>query len=178
MAGTVSPWRPRILGGRSVILVTIGSLFPFDRLIRAVDELAPSWPNEEFFAQIGDGEYEPTNMRFSRMLSAKAFAEAVKSARLIIAHAGMGSVITAMEANKPIVILPRKMEFDEHTTDHQMATARWLIGRRGVYVALADENLRDVIDEALSIDMSSEGQLPSSAPIEFLTKIKDYIERI
>ena len=166
------------MGGRSVILITIGSLFPFDRLIRVVDALAPSWPQEAFFAQIGDGEYEPANMKFSRMLSANAFAEAVKSARLIIAHAGMGSVITAMEANKPIVILPRKMEFDEHTTDHQMATARWLTGRRGVYVALEDSHLRSVIDEALSIDMGREGQLPPSAPTEFLTKIRDYIEGI
>jgi UDP-N-acetylglucosamine transferase subunit ALG13 len=159
-----------------LILVTIGSLFPFDRLIRVVDALAPSWPNEDCLAQIGDGRYEPVHMRFSRMLSAKEFADAVKQSRLIIAHAGMGSVITAMEAGKPIVILPRKMEFEEHTTDHQMATARWLTGRPGVYVALDDADLGRVVEEALSVDLAGKGELSSSAPVEFLTKIRDYIE--
>jgi UDP-N-acetylglucosamine transferase subunit ALG13 len=159
-----------------VILVTIGSLFPFDRLIRVVDDLARSWPNVDCFAQIGDGKYEPTHMRFSRMLSASEFAGAVKSSRLIIAHAGMGSVITAMEANKPIVILPRRMEFEEHTTDHQMATARWLTGRRGVFVALEDADLGRVVDEALSMDISGRGELSSSAPDEFLIKIRNYIQ--
>jgi UDP-N-acetylglucosamine transferase subunit ALG13 len=161
-----------------VILVTIGSLFPFDRLIRLVDELATSWPKEDCFAQIGDGKYEPAHMRFARMLSASEFADAVRTSRLIIAHAGMGSVITAMEANKPIVILPRRMEFEEHTTDHQMATARWLSGRRGVYVALDDADLGRAIDEALGMNIAGQDELSSSAPVEFLTKIRNYIEGI
>jgi UDP-N-acetylglucosamine transferase subunit ALG13 len=161
-----------------VILVTIGSVMPFDRLIRVVDQLAPSWPDDKCFAQIGDGKYEPVNMRFSRMLGTREFAEAVKASRLIIAHAGMGSVITAMEANKPIVILPRKMEFEEHTTDHQMATARWLSGRRGVYVAFEEADLSRAVADALSAGVSDKGELPSSAPAEFLTKIRNYIEGV
>lgn len=161
-----------------MIFVTIGSLFPFDRLIKTIDDLVPAWPEEQFLAQIGEGTYEPKNMRFLRMLTATEFNDAVKSSRLIVAHAGMGSVITAMETNIPIVIVPRRMEFDEHTTDHQMATARWLAGRKGVYVVLEDASIRDVIDQALSDGAAAGGGMQPSAPTAFLDKIRNYIESV
>ena len=53
--------RPGVLGGGAVIFVTIGSMFPFDRLIRAMDAWAAAQPERrvELLAQIGDGGYEP-----------------------------------------------------------------------------------------------------------------------
>ena len=42
-----------LLGRRALIFVTIGSLFPFDRLIRLMDELAPRWPGEDVFRPDG-----------------------------------------------------------------------------------------------------------------------------
>ena len=159
-----------------MIFVTIGSLFPFDRLIRAVDELAPTWPQETFFAQIGHGAYEPRNMRFSRLLDAATFRRTLDGSRLMVAHAGMGSVISAMEINRPVVVLPRRMEFGEHTTDHQMATARWLAGKPGIYVALEDVSLRDTIEQALSANRREQA-ISAAAPTPFLEKIRDFIDR-
>jgi UDP-N-acetylglucosamine transferase subunit ALG13 len=159
-----------------MIFTTIGSVLPFDRLVRAVDGLVQDWPDEEFFTQIGDGKYEPVNMPFARMLDVGAFGKMVRSARLIVAHAGMGSVITAMETNTPIVILPRKVEQREHTTDHQMATARWLTGRPGIYVALEEAELGAAIKNALSVDLSDAQELPRFAPEAFLGKIRAYLD--
>lgn len=163
------------MGRRPVILVTIGSLFPFDRLIRVMDGLAPTWPEHEFLAQIGEGTYEPVNMPFKRMITAGEFGRAVRSARLIVAHAGMGSVIAAMESSVPIVILPRRMEHGEHTTDHQMATARWLDGKSGITVVFDDADLAPAITRALSADAKA-GGLPTTAPDAFIAKIKSFIE--
>lgn len=157
-----------------MIFVTIGSLFPFDRLVRLMDQLAPSFPNEIFFAQIADGSYEPQNMPFARMLSRREFAAKVDEAKVIVAHAGMGSVISAMENKKPIVILPRIYDAGEHTTDHQMATARWLNGRPGIYVAMSDEELKPTIERALSAGQGDPGMSPN-APVEFLNRIRAYI---
>jgi UDP-N-acetylglucosamine transferase subunit ALG13 len=157
-----------------VIFVTIGSLFPFDRLIRVMDGLAPAWPDETFIAQIGRGTYEPQNMQFARLLAAKTFIEHVKSSKLIVAHAGMGSVLSAMECKRPIVILPRIMELGEHTTDHQMATARWLSSKEGIYVAMNDSDLKAMIDRALSAPATQEA-IPATAPAPFLQKIRSFI---
>ena len=47
-----------------MIFVTIGSMFPFDRLIRVMDGWAAANPGVETLAQIGDGAYEPAHMRW------------------------------------------------------------------------------------------------------------------
>jgi UDP-N-acetylglucosamine transferase subunit ALG13 len=160
-----------------VIFVTIGSMFPFDRLIRLVDELAPGWPQESFFAQVGESTIEPANMPFEKVLSARAFGEKVRSARLIVAHAGMGSVISAMEARKPIAVLPRLAVHGEVTTDHQLATARWLKGKPGVHVAMEEAELKGAIDAALAAPADQEGMSPS-APAPFLQKIRNFITEV
>jgi UDP-N-acetylglucosamine transferase subunit ALG13 len=159
-----------------MIFVTIGSLFPFDRLIRLMDDLAPRWPSEVFFAQTGDGSYQPRNMDFARSLPAPVFAEKLRESRLLVAHAGMGTVISALEARRPVVVLPRDMSLFEHTTDHQMATARWLSGKRGIHVAMDEAALPGAIDEALASGGTEEG-VSTSAPPEFLAKIRQFIEQ-
>jgi len=132
-----------------MIFATVGSLFPFDRLVRLVDEIAPTMPDEHFFAQIFDGEYEPVNIPYARLLTRREFTEKMQSAKVIVAHAGMGSVISAMEMGKPVVLVPRVFEWGEHTTDHQMATARWLEGRPGIFVCMRDGDVRTTIAGAL-----------------------------
>jgi UDP-N-acetylglucosamine transferase subunit ALG13 len=156
-----------------VIFVTTGSLFPFDRLIRIVDELASTMPDQPFFAQIGDGAYLPTNMPYVRILARDEFTTKFTAAEVIVAHAGMGSVISAMEIGKPIVLVPRVTEWGEHNTDHQMATARWLQGHPGIYVCMQDSDLPAAIAAARA--SAQGGQMSREAPEPFTRKIRDFI---
>lgn len=157
-----------------MIFVTIGSMFPFDRLIRVMDGWAAANPGVETLAQIGDGAYEPVHMRWVRRLDQAAFARTVAGAWLIVAHAGMGSVITADEFGKPIVILPRLQDRGEHTTDHQVATANWLRARPGIHVADRDEDLGPRIAEALAADAPAPRFAPTAGP-EFIARIRQCI---
>ncbi|CAN5650684.1 N/A [soil metagenome] len=164
-----------------MIFVTIGSMFPFDRLIRVMDawahenaapvNAAPGAEPPAILAQIGNGAYEPAHMPWTRRLDQAAFAETVRAARLVVAHAGMGSVITAGQLGRPIVLLPRRREWGEHTTDHQIATADWLRGKPGVFVADEDADLGPRIAEALA---AGRGQpvLPAHAPAAFIARIR------
>ena len=43
--------------------------------------------------------------------------------QVVIAHDEMGSIITALEMGKPIVVMPRRAELGEHRNDHQVAAA-------------------------------------------------------
>jgi UDP-N-acetylglucosamine transferase subunit ALG13 len=135
-----------------VIFVTVGSMFPFDRLIRRMDEWAASAGRSDVFAQIGDGRYEPAHMRFVRRLSQAEFGTTVAEAELIVAHAGMGTVITAGRAGRPMVLLPRIEAQGEHTTDHQIATANWLRTKPGIHVADTDADLSSAIAAGLTAD--------------------------
>ena len=57
------------------------------------------------------------------------------AAELVVAHAGIGSVVTAGEHGKPIVLLPRRARLGEHRNDHQRDTVAHLAGRPGIFVA-------------------------------------------
>lgn len=132
-----------------MIFVTIGSIFPFDRMIRAMDAWAAAeGAGEEVLAQIGAGRFEPAHMRWVRRLDRRAYGEAMRGARLIVAHAGVGSVVTAGELGKPIVVMPRRAALGEHTSDHQVETVSWLRGKPGLVVADGEADLPGCIAAA------------------------------
>ncbi len=130
-----------------MIFVTVGGQMPFDRLIRAVDEWAESrGRGDEVFAQIAGGEHTPRSCEWVRLLSAAEFREKVESATAIVAHAGMGSILTALEAGKPILVLPRRGDLRETRNDHQIATARALSERGQVHIAMDESELPARLD--------------------------------
>jgi UDP-N-acetylglucosamine transferase subunit ALG13 len=159
-----------------MIFVTVGSMFPFDRLVSAIDDVAPNFSGQNFMAQIGAGRYSPRNIRFVRSLDSTSFARTVEEARLIVAHAGMGSIITALQARKPIVVMPRDQGLGEVTSDHQFATARRLQGKPGVFVAMRELDLVDCLAEALNVKVNPEPVLSPS--LELLTsRLRSFIDR-
>lgn len=159
-----------------MIFVTIGSMFPFDRLIQWMDAWTAAHQGEDVFAQIGEGDYEPSHMAFARMLPPREFERRVREAEVFVAHAGMGSVLTALEMGRSLVLVPRLHALREHTTDHQLHTAAWLRDRPGIQVAESPEAL----DQAIARDRERRANAPgdrisSRAPEAFTEKIRDYI---
>ena len=107
-----------------MIFLTIGTLHPFDRLVKTVDTLAGSGRiTEQIVGQIGYGDYQPKHMQACQVLEKEAFDEHMKKASLIISHAGMGSIITAITLQKPMIVMPRLKKYHEHVNDHQLDTA-------------------------------------------------------
>jgi UDP-N-acetylglucosamine transferase subunit ALG13 len=110
-------------------------------------------------------------MKFVRMLAPDAFGAMVKDAEIVVAHAGMGSAIQSAETGTPVVLLPRLAERREHTTDHQLHTARWLKERPGIFVAMDEGELDARIVEARSARRSG-ATLGKTAPAEFTARIR------
>ena len=123
-----------ILGKRPMILLTVGTQLPFDRLVKAVDEIAPSL-NEEIFGQIGKEGYRPKNLEYCEEMAPREFERRLGLARVILSHAGIGTMLTARRIGKPIILFPRQAKFGEHRNDHQIATSKQMEGRPGIYVA-------------------------------------------
>ncbi|MEO6436727.1 MAG: glycosyltransferase [Tepidisphaeraceae bacterium] len=125
-----------------MIFVTVGTQLPFDRLTRAIDEWAGlHGRGEEVFAQVGPTEWRPKHMRWSPFITAEEFARRTREARVIVAHAGMGSIITALELGKPILVMPRRASLGEHRNEHQMATASHFQALGRIAVALDEQEL-------------------------------------
>ena len=64
---------------------------------------------------------------------------------MVIAHAGMGTILSALKQDKPIIVVPRLASLKEHRNDHQMATAMRMDELGYVYVAYDKKQLRDLL---------------------------------
>lgn len=150
-------------------------MFPFDRMIRMMDIWASQHPSEDIFAQIGAGDYKPQQMRWQRIIAPDEYKKVVEGCRLMVAHAGTGSVFTASEYKKPIVLIPRRAAQKEHTTDHQLDTAKWLEDKPGIFVAWTEADLPVQIERASKSANMHQSQIPVSAPQPFLDRIRDFL---
>lgn len=158
-----------------MIFVTIGSMFPFDRMIRAMDAWAESeGRGEDVLAQIGEGRFEPRHMRWVRRLDRGAYTEAMAGSRLIVAHAGVGSVVSAGELGKPIVVMPRRAALGEHTSDHQVETVSWLRGKPGLLVADGEADLPGCIAAASAAAVAG-GRLSTTADSGLIERLRRFI---
>jgi len=130
-----------------MIFVTVGAQMPFDRLVRAVDAWAARCGNGGVFAQIGRGGYRPAHLRYVEFLEPRAFWTTFTNASAIVAHAGMGTIISALELGKPILVMPRRGDLAETRNDHQLATAQRFRELGLVEVAFHESELPDRLDQ-------------------------------
>lgn len=145
-----------------MILVTVGTQVPFERLLQYIDSwLANKDEKVEVIAQIGNSSFKSTNFETFQSLQPAEFELLVDQCDLIVSHAGMGSILTALRVKKPIIIFPRKADLGEHRNDHQLATCRSFEETYGVYVARTEDELISLLEsketlESGHLDESSE----------------------
>lgn len=156
-----------------MILVTVGMQLGFDRLIEAVDRLAPSL-EMEVIAQTGMGTYAPEHMTARQRIAPEEFEQLVSQSKLIVSHAGIGTVLTAMRFSKPIVLFPRRLDHGEHRNDHQVATVKNLDGRPGLLVAYEESDLEPKIAEGLQMETAGRSASPTATMLQ--SAISRYIE--
>ncbi|WP_165871404.1 glycosyltransferase [Flaviaesturariibacter flavus] len=158
-----------------MIFVTVGSQLPFDRFIRAVDEIAPLLSGKEIIAQVFGMKYQPRNIQTLDYIAPAEFRDYVQSAELIVSHAGTGTILSVSELKKPLIVFPRSGRLRETRSDHQMATCRMLEKTCGLQVAYNEEELARKIQDFL------ENKLPVMDPIspfasdELIASIRDFI---
>ena len=106
-----------------MIFVTVGNTDPFDRLIEAVERWSlRQTPRKEIYAQIGAGGFVPTSFPAERFLDPLTYDSRFKQAEIVISHAGMGTIITALELGKPLLVMPKRASLGEQRNEHQLAT--------------------------------------------------------
>ena len=119
---------------------------PFDRLIEAVDRWAMERSRTDVFAQIGQSNLRPRALQAVASLTPAEFRDRVRQADLLVSHAGMGTILTALQYSKPIVILPRRGSLQETRNDHQVATAEKFRTLDWLEVALDESELLQCLD--------------------------------
>lgn len=126
-----------------MIFVTVGTQLPYPRLIEYMDGLS-SRLDEQVIAQTGVN-YHSGNMRSFPACTELEMEHYCDAARIIVAHAGIGTVITARRLGKPLIVVPRRQALSEHRNDHQVATAEALMDRAGLRVAWDEAEIEEFL---------------------------------
>lgn len=151
-----------------MIFVTLGTQDkPFERLIKAVErQVELGNITEEVIVQSGCTKYESDKMKIIQYMPIDEFNKYLKDARLIISHAGVGTIIQALEIGKTVIAGARKKEFGEHVSDHQQQFLE-NFSEGGYILPLTDfEKLNEVIEQAENF-----------SPKKFASNNTNFIER-
>lgn len=117
---------------------------PFDRLLRFFSEL--DLGNVKGLIQYGGSastliNNAPVELQKKAFTSNSELSAAMARSDLVIAHAGVGSIIQANSLEKPLVLLPRLSKYGEHFDDHQLQIAD--VVRHIPGITVSDDSIED-----------------------------------
>jgi UDP-N-acetylglucosamine transferase subunit ALG13 len=148
----------------SSVVVTLGTMrtYGFRRALDAVCQALREvlQPDAQVLWQVGATDVSDLPIQAKSALPASELRSAIRDADLVIAHAGIGSSLTALEAGHCPVLLPRRKVHAEHVDDHQGFIARDL-ARRELAVSCDPSALRpEHLLEAMSRTVLSRSPHP------------------
>lgn len=129
-----------------MIFVTVGTHEQaFNRLVEYMDRWA-SEHEEKVIIQTGYSTYEPQYCKWYKLLPYQDMVKYVEEARIVITHGGPSSFIMPLQIGKTPIVVPRKLDFNEHVNNHQIAFAKAVAERKGIIIVVEDvQNLGEII---------------------------------
>ena len=126
-----------------MIFVTVGSQkFPFDRLIRKVDQLVEDHTiTEEVYIQTGSSDYIPCHCRHQAFYDRDKFARMVQKCRILIKHGGVGIVVNEVKQGNKVIVVPRRSSYGEHVDEHQLQLLEQFHARNLIYACMDVDDL-------------------------------------
>ena len=127
-----------------MIFVTCGSSpIGFERLMRALEAL----PASELNVQHGPVASPPCATGYDYLPFGRV-VELMQEADLVVSHAGVGSILCALQAGHVPIVFPRLKRHGETVDDHQVELALALAERGAVLVATTPDELRVAVESA------------------------------
>ncbi len=133
----------------------------FARLVRKMDEIAAR-TGERVVIQTGLATTLPTRAEHFAFKSREEIATLIAESRVVVTHAGIGSVIDVLKADRPLIVIPRLKQFGEHNNDHQLDLAE-MVERRGWGRMVMDVNTLDAL--CASPPPPHRGYAPATEPL-------------
>jgi UDP-N-acetylglucosamine transferase subunit ALG13 len=144
-----------------MILFTIGTNEqPFDRLIRAAAALAG---DERLLVQHGSSRVAHGRGEWVDFIPFEELSAHMREARVVICHAGVGSIMLARRCGRRPIVVPRRLHLGEAVDDHQLPIARRLHASGIVTLVEEVELLPDAISTADDRAVAAGGEEESGA---------------
>lgn len=154
-----------------MIFVTLGTQDkPFKRLIRSVEKQVELGNiKEEVIVQAGCTNYKTKfeNIKIIQYINIEEFNKNLEKANIVITHAGVGTIIQALEKNKKVIVAARKKVYGEHVNNHQEQILENFSKKGYVLPLRSFRKLNEVIDKVSEFK-----------PKEFESNVEKFIENL
>lgn len=108
----------------SMIFATIGTDYHnFQRMHEMIILLSREISEEKFIYQFGHAKIIdeiPKNLKIQKFISRENFEYNLLNSSYVITHAGAGTLLQCCEKKVFPLVLPRRVEFNEHLNNHQL----------------------------------------------------------
>jgi UDP-N-acetylglucosamine transferase subunit ALG13 len=153
-----------------VIFVTVGTNEArFDRLLQAVANLPPE---EDVVVQHGhSARIHPPGAAVVDFMPFHAAVETIRAARVVVTHAGVGSIMIAVANGKRPIVVPRLRAFAEAVDDHQLQLGRRFARAGLVTLVETPELLGDALGQA---QQATVDVLPASS--DLAAELRSFVE--
>lgn len=74
---------------------------------------------------------------------------------LLIAHSGVGTILSAINHEKPVIVFPRLKKYKEHVDDHQLEIAKAFEKKQLVLMHREELDLSELIVQSKNFQFSS-----------------------
>lgn len=129
-----------------MILVSVGTTSPFNRLVRTLDFWAQIPHNRNVFAQIGIATYQPKNIEHIDFFASDIMRdEQYQNASLLVCDLSIDVLLPAIELELPVLALPRLSIFGEEIGIEQSTLAQNLKSDDFIQVARDEYQLLELL---------------------------------
>lgn len=155
-----------------MIFVSLGTQDkPFTRLLEYLENANI---DEEVIVQAGYTKFQSSKLKIFEYIGPDEFKMYLDKASVVITHGGVGTIMQALKAQKPVIACPRLAKYGEHQNDHQLQIIN-NFAKQGYLLALnEDDVLNDVISKAQSFKPQ---EFKTNLP-NFLAKFENYLESL
>ncbi|MDH2443007.1 glycosyltransferase [Amnibacterium sp. CER49] len=163
---------PPDVDGHSVF-VTLGTFrrYRFDSLVEALLRTGLVGPRTTW--QLGATDRSDLPGRVEVELSAAEFETELSRADVVVTHAGVGTILSLLEAGRFPVVVPRRRARHEHVDDHQSQIADLLRSLGIARVVEAPELTREDLLAATTMSVVPRDSVPLPRPEESISSGSD-----
>lgn len=158
-----------------LIFLTVGTQLPFDRLVNYALRYLQDYENVKFILQVGKNGVCPEDIECYQEIEHKKYNEILSKVDLIVAHCGMGVILTAAEIGKPIICCPRDASKNEHRNNHQFDTASAI--QSFIPIVLTYEDFKNCVEEIKSEKRVMLNDKQSIVDSRFISELEALIKK-
>jgi beta-1,4-N-acetylglucosaminyltransferase len=110
--------------------------------------------NEDVVMQIGSSTYLPKHTKYFDFVDEETILEYFQNARIIISHAGAGTILNALSLGKIIILVPRLQEYGECCDNQQLEITKVLAESEEAIALYSIDQLESTIKNADSFNIT------------------------